>query len=63
MKKEIRVPYDKLKDPQTITKVNQRIFEEMGFHLKRHETDIEDDHDRQERIYAIQTERKYFYSK
>lgn len=58
---EVRVPFERLKDGQTITRENQRIFAEVGRDLKRHECDIEDDHDRRERVYRIDSERRYFF--
>lgn len=60
---EVRVPFDKLKDPQTITQQNKRIFREVDRDLQRNECDIEDDHDRQERVYKIDSERRYFFMK
>lgn len=58
---EIRVPFEKLKDGQTITRVNKRLFREVDRDLQRHECDVIDDHDRQERVYKIDSERKYFF--
>lgn len=58
---EIRVPFEQLKDGQTITQVNKRLFKEVDRDLQRHEADIEDDHDRQERVYRIDSERKYIF--
>ena len=58
---EVRVPFDKLKDGQTITQVNKRLFREVDRDLQRHECSLEDDHDRQERVYKIDGERKYFF--
>ena len=59
---EIRVDFEKLKDQKTITKVNQRLFQEVGRDLQRHECDIEDDMERKERIYKIDSERKYHFT-
>lgn len=62
MKKEYRIPYKDISDPQKITQYNkQKVFKEHDFDIHRHECDIEDDHDRQERIIHIQPEKKYFY--
>lgn len=58
---EIRVPFEKLKDGQTITQVNKRLFKEVDRDLQRHEADLIDDHDKKERIYKIDSERKYFF--
>ena len=63
MKQEIRVSYDKLSDVETITDYNEReVFEKNGYNIHRHECDVEDDHDRQERVYKIQTEKRYFFT-
>ena len=48
---------------ETITDYNEReVFEKNGYNIHRHECDIEDDHDRQERVYKIQTEKRYFFT-
>lgn len=57
MKKEVRVDYEDIADPQTITRMNERMFLKLGLNVQRDECDIEDDHDRQERVYKIQTRR------
>jgi hypothetical protein len=61
MKKEVRVCYDDIADPQKITPYNKRLFLEHGMDIHRHECDLEDDPDRKERIMKIQPERKYFF--
>lgn len=62
MKKEIRVGYDKLADIETITDYNEHeVFEKHGFDIHRDECDLEDDHDREERVYKIKTRTTYIY--
>lgn len=60
-KKEFRIKHSLLHDPQTITEVNRREFLKQGFNLQRHECDIEDDFDSEERVYQVQPSRKYFF--
>ena len=61
MAKEIRIPHADISNSQTITEVQERIFESHGLDLHRHEVDrLEDDHDRGERVLTVKTPRKFF---
>ena len=62
-KKEVRIPYDDLKDPQRITHYNKELFWTHDMDIQGNECDIEDDHDRKERIMRLKPATKYFYSK
>jgi hypothetical protein len=62
MKKEIRIPYREISNAQTMTEVQEAYFHRHGVDMERHECDIEDDHDREERVLKVQTEKRYFYS-
>ncbi len=60
MAKEIRIPFKEISDSQTITKVNERKFRELGLSIHRHEVEkIEDDHSRGERIMKIKNTKFY----
>ena len=51
---EIRIPWAKLDNSQTITPVMDRLFKERGLDMSRHEVvKLEDDPDRQERVLTI----------
>jgi hypothetical protein len=51
---EIRIPYQKIDDSQTITPVMERIFRQRGLDMSRHEVvKLEDDPDRRERVITI----------
>jgi hypothetical protein len=59
--KEIRLPFEAIKDPQTITDVQERAFQREGLSMHRHEVDaLVDDHDKQERILMVKTPRRFF---
>lgn len=60
-KKEFRVPFTRLMDPHTITQVNLHEFEKHGVGMRRNECDIEDDHDRGERIYKVQKNKTFIF--
>jgi len=61
MAREIRIPHDQIQDSQTITKVQERIFEEHNLSMHRHEVDgLEDDFDKGERILTVKTPRSFF---
>lgn len=51
---EIRIPYHKISNSQSITPVMDRLFKERGLDLSRHEVvKLEDDPDKQERVLTI----------
>lgn len=59
-KKELRVPHDRLRDPQTITGEQRRAFAERGLDFLRDEVvRHEDDHDRGERVYSVRARRTF----
>jgi hypothetical protein len=61
MAKEIKIPYDKIANSQTITTVQEQIFEEHGLSMHRHEVDaLVDDHDKKVRILTVKTPRTFF---
>lgn len=52
--KEIRIGYDKIRDPNRITQENVRLFRENDLNISLHEIDeIIDDDSRKERIYKV----------
>ena len=60
MAKEIRIQHKEIADSQTITRVNERKFRELGLDIHRHEVEkIEDDHSRGERIMKIKNTKYY----
>lgn len=51
---EIRIPWHKIDNSQSITPIMTRIFRERGLDLARHEVvKLEDDPDRRERVLTI----------
>jgi hypothetical protein len=53
-KKELRIDFDKISNPQTITQENIRLFKEHGLDTKKNEVDeIVDDHSIRQRIYKV----------
>lgn len=59
-KKELRIGFDRIRDPQTITQENARLFKENDLDIKTNEVDsITDDHSTKQRIYKIRKV-KYF---
>jgi hypothetical protein len=56
---EWRVPFSELRDPQTMTQKNIAMMRARGLDIHRHEIDLIDDHDRQERVYRVKL-RSYF---
>ena len=58
-KKEVSLPFDKIRDPQTITKVVSDAFKEQGLDVHANECEQVDDHSSQRRIYKIKS-RKFF---
>jgi hypothetical protein len=58
--KEIRIPHDKIKDTQTITKVTTDAMKEAGCDIHVNEvSDIQDDFKARERILSVE-KRHYF---
>jgi len=55
MKKEIRVDFEELKNPQSITPKNIVMMKQLGLDVQRDELDIEDDPDLKQRIYHART--------
>lgn len=62
--RELRIDYDKIRDPNTIS---TNISEEMArrdLDIHRDEVDeLIDDHDKEQRILKVQPRRKYFFTK
>jgi len=59
-KKELRIGFDKIDDPQTITETNVKLFKENGLDIHLHEVDeLVDDHSTRQRIYKVRNVR-YF---
>ncbi len=57
---EIRIPWAKLSNSQTITPVMDREFKKRGLDMSRHEVvKLEDDPDRKERVITIRL-KSYF---
>lgn len=57
---EIHVDFDKIRDPQTITQENIKMFKSKGLDIHKNEVnEIVDDHKKQKRIYKIKNV-KYF---
>ena len=60
MAPEIRIPYEDISDPQTITDVQEREFHKHGVDMHRHEVEeLIDDDRKKERILKVRN-RKYF---
>ena len=54
MAREFRVDFDKISDPQTITKANTEAFKEQGLNIHVNEVEkLEDDHGKRQRIYRV----------
>jgi hypothetical protein len=62
-KREVRIPWDDVQDPEKITDYNLRLFKEHDMELKGNECDIEDDPDRRERIMRLKPATRYFFRK
>ena len=53
-KKELRIPFDEIKDPQTITERNIKAFKENDLSIHHHEVDeIVDDTSTRTRILKV----------
>ena len=60
--KEIRLPFEKISNSQTITDVQERAFEEVGLSMHRDELtgeELIDDHDRKERVLRVRGRRTF----
>jgi hypothetical protein len=52
--KEIRIKHERLRNPETITQVNENAFKENDLDIHKNEVDeLVDDHKRGERIYKV----------
>ena len=61
MAREVRIPYEKLKDPQTITQAMEQEFEAQGLNLHVNEVEkLDDDDQAKERVLRIKNT-KYFF--
>ncbi len=59
-KKELRIPFSEIEDPQKITQRNVQAFKENDLDIHRHEVDeIVDDHSTRTRILKVRNI-KYF---
>lgn len=59
-KKEVRIPFDEIRDPNKITQVNARKFKELGLDIHKNEVDeLIDDHSTKTRVLKIRNIR-YF---
>lgn len=59
-RREIRIPFDEIADPQTITQENVKLFKDNGLDIHLNEVDeIVDDHSTRQRIYKVRNV-KYF---
>ena len=52
-RKEITIPHDEIRNPQTITQVVDQAFKEKGLDIHRHEADHVDDFSTGRRTYKI----------
>ncbi len=60
-RKEIRLPFAKIRDPQTITEVQEAAFAEQGLNTHHHEVDeLIDDHSTQTRVLKVRGPRTFF---
>lgn len=59
MDREIIIKHDEIRDPQTITDVNKKVFAENGLDFNKHEATFEDDNDKGVRVMRVKN-RKVF---
>jgi hypothetical protein len=60
MAREFRVDHDKLRDPQTITQENIKLFKEQGLDIHRHEVErLEDDPKIEKRVLRVKNTKYY----
>lgn len=58
--KEIVIDHELIRNPQTITQIQERIFNEHGVDMHKHEVnELIDDHDAGKRILKVKN-KKYF---
>jgi hypothetical protein len=59
-KKELRIGFDKISNPETITEENIKLFRQNDLDIKKNEVDeLIDDHSTRTRIYKVRKV-KYF---
>lgn len=59
-RKEIRLDYDKISNPETITQVNEKAFKQAGLDMHKHEVDeLINDDSKKQRILKVRY-RKFF---
>ena len=64
MSKEIRIPYKKILNPQTITSEMEAEFDARGLNLHVHEVEkMEDDDERGERVLQVKNTKYHFLKK
>lgn len=64
--KEIRIAHKQIRDPNTITQVQEKAFQDAGLDMHRDELTGEhdgliDDHDRGVRVLRVKGRTKYFF--
>ena len=60
MAREFRIGFDKISDPQTITKENIKAFKAQDLDIHRHEVEkLEDDHSKRQRVYKVKNTKYY----
>lgn len=62
--KEIKIPHDKIRDPNKITDVQEKAFKDAGLDMHRNELtgeELVDDFDKGVRVLKIRKPRKYFF--
>lgn len=62
--KEIRLPFEKISNSQTITDVQEKAFEKAGLSMHRDEVtgeEIVDDFEKKVRILKVRNRRTYFF--
>jgi len=60
MSREFRADFDKIRDPQTITQENIKMFKEQGLDIHHHEVErLDDDPGIKKRVYRVKNT-KYF---
>jgi len=58
-RKEVSVPHDDIRDPQTSTPIIEKAFKDAGLDVHRNESEQVDDHAQKRRVYKIKSV-KYF---
>ena len=60
--KEIRLPFEKISNPQTITDINEKAFKDNGLDMHRDELtgeELIDDHDKKVRVLRVRGRRTF----